>query len=145
MGAESDTDSLDEHDSGDEWDKKEHGDWLHCPSPPLRVGPTCAEAHVVARKQDTREKDPPTWEDIIGKPLPKNTEEEDSDWEKDDRGPAESQFEDAATAAEIDMDTVEESTVEALPEEDIAEASVSLVSQDIFQIHTGNDDLDYIG
>ena len=47
-GAESDTDSSKEDDSGEEWDKKECGNWSRCPSPPLRVGPTWAEVHAAA-------------------------------------------------------------------------------------------------
>ena len=40
------------------------------------------------------------------------------------------------------MDTVEESTAELPPLENIVEASVGLGSQDMVQIHVGNDDLD---
>ena len=46
-GEESDTDSFDEpSDLREDWDKTEHGNWLHCPSPPLGEGPTWAEATV---------------------------------------------------------------------------------------------------
>ena len=43
---ESDTDSCGEpSDSGEEWDKAEHGDWSRCPAPPLgEEGPTWVEA-----------------------------------------------------------------------------------------------------
>ena len=54
--------------------------------------------------------------------------------------PVESQFKDATKATETYMDTVEESTTEALPVEDIIEASVGPGSQDMVQIHAGNDD-----
>ena len=40
------------------------------------------------------------------------------------------------------MDPVEESTVDLAPLENIVEASVGLGSQDVVQIHMGNDDLD---
>ena len=80
-GAESYTDSSKE-DSREEWDKKEHGDWLRCPSLPLRVGPTWAEVHAAVQEQEVLNKNAPTWEDIISKPVPKNIEEEDSDWDK---------------------------------------------------------------
>ena len=48
-------------------------------------------------------------------------------------------------AAETCMDTVEESTAEStysLPLENIVEASVGPGSQDMVQIHMGNDNLD---
>ena len=54
----------------------------------------------------------------------------------------ESQFEDATAVAETCMGTMEESTVELLPLENVVEASVGLGSQDIVQIHVGNDNLD---
>ena len=73
----------------------------------------------------------------MGKPVPKNTEEGDSDWDKDDRGPVESQFKDTAIAAEADRkDTMEESPAE-VPVQDISEVSVGPGSQDMVQIHVG--------
>ena len=54
----------------------------------------------------------------------------------------ESQFEDAAAVAETCMDTVEESPADLPPLENIVEASVGPGSQDVVQIHAGNDDLD---
>ena len=137
-GAKLDTDSLKEEDSGEEWDKKKRGNWSHCCSLPLRVGLTWAEVHAVVQEWEVLEKNAPTWEDIISKPQPKKTEEEkDSYWEKDNRGPVEFQFKDAAPMAETDMDTVEESTAEAPQVQDISEASVGPGSQDMVQIHTG--------
>ena len=58
VGAKSDTDSFEE-DSGEEWDKKECGNWLHCPSPPLRVGPTWAEVHAAVQEQEVLDKNTP--------------------------------------------------------------------------------------
>ena len=84
-GAKSDTDSSEE-DSGEEWDKKECGDWSRCPSLPLRVGPTWAEVHAAVQEQEALNKNAPMWEDIISKYGPKNIEEEDSDWDKEDLG-----------------------------------------------------------
>ena len=139
-GEESDSDSFD--DSGEEWDKSECGDWLHCPSPPQREGPNWVEATAEVWRKVILEKDAPTWDDIISSSPQKNTEKEDSDWDKDTCIPTESQFEDAAMAMETCMDTVEESTAEVLPPENIVEALVGPGSQDMVQIHVGNDDLD---
>ena len=73
-----------------------------------------------------------------------NTKEEDSNWDKDDCGPMESQFEDATIAAEVDReDAMEKSPVEVPPVQDISEASVGPGSQDMVQIHAGEDDLEY--
>ena len=44
--------------------------------------------------------------------------------------------------AETCMDTMEESTADVLLLENIVEASVGPGSQDVVQIHAGNDDLD---
>ena len=73
------------------------------------------------------EKDAPTWEEVLGNSLHKDTEKEDSDWDEDTHVSVESQFEDAAMATETCMDTVEESTVEALPSENIVEAEDNIV------------------
>ena len=54
----------------------------------------------------------------------------------------ESQFEDAATLTETDMETVEESSVESPPVEDIAEVLVGPGSQVVVQIHVGDDDVE---
>ena len=141
-GPKSDSDSYEE-DSREEWDKKECGDWSHCPSLPLRVGPTWAEVHAVVQEQEALNKNAPVWEDIISKHVPKNIEEEDSDWDKQDLGPVESQFEDAAIAVDAEMeDPMEESTVEAPPVQHLSEASVGPESQDMVQIHAGDDDLE---
>ena len=72
----------------------------------------------------------------------KNTEKEDSDWDEDTHVHVESQFEDAATVMETCMDMVEESTADFPPLENIVEASVGLGSEDVVQIHVGNDNLD---
>ena len=99
VGAKSDTDSLGVEDSGDEWDKKEHGIWSCCPSPPTKVGPTWAEVHTTTQEQEVLDKQTTTWEDIVSKHLPGGMEEE--DWDKEDCQPAVgSQFEDAPIAME---------------------------------------------
>ena len=84
------------------------------------------------------EKDTSTWEDIISSlPQKKNTEKEDSDWNEDTHMPAESQFEDATVTVKMCMDTMEGSTAELPPLENIVEASVSPGNQDMVQIHMG--------
>ena len=83
------------------------------------------------------------WEDIVSKLMPKNIEEEDSDWDQEACGPAELQFKDAAIVAEAGMeDAMEESVAEALPVEHLDKASVGPGSQDVVQIHMGEDDLE---
>ena len=57
--AESDTDSLDEHDSGEEWDKRECGDWWCCPSLPPREGPMWAEATAEHEEKSVGRRMPP--------------------------------------------------------------------------------------
>ena len=149
-GEESDTDSFDEPvDLGEEWDKTKCGDWSRCPSPPLGKGPTWAEATMESWRKIIWEKHTPTWEEALGNSPHKDTEKEDSNWDEDTCVSVESQFEDAAMVEEACMDTVEESTaeaspseniVEALPLENIVEVSVGLGSQDVVQIHVGNND-----
>ena len=140
-GEESDTDSCDEPlGSGEEWDKTEHGNWSCCPPLPLGEGPTWVEAMAEAQRKVILEKDAPTWEEVLHNSLHKDTEKEDSNWDKDTHVPVESQFKDTATVAETYMDTVKESTAEALPVEDIIKASVGPGSQDVVQIHMGNND-----
>ena len=101
------------------------------------------EVHMVAQEWEALEKNTPMWEGIISKLVPKNIEEEDSDWNKEDCRPAESQFKDATIAAEVDTeDTMEESMAEALPVQHSDEASVGPGSQDMVKIHMGDDDLE---
>ena len=139
VGAESETDSIGE-DSGNEWDREECGTWSCCPSLPMKVGPTWAEVHAAAQEQKALEKDTTTWEDIVGKHLPEDIEGEDSDWDEEECRVVESQFEDTAVAVEAETeDPMEESAVEVLPVGHIDEASVGLGSQDVVQIHTGED------
>ena len=87
------------------------------------------------------DKKSPTWEEVVGDPLQRKvaSDKEESDWDDDTHVPTESQFEDAAVA-EAHMDT-EEPVVDSLQEENI-EASVGPGSQDVVQIHAGNDNLD---
>ena len=126
MGEESDTDSFDEpSDSGEEWDKTKCGDWSCCPALPLGEGPTWAEATAESWRKVILEKDAPTWEEVICNSPQKNTEKEDSDWDEDTHAYLwSSQFEDVVAVAETCMDTVEESTAELPPLENIVEASV---------------------
>ena len=72
----------------------------------------------------------------------KEPEKEDSDWDEDTCETAESQFKDTTVVAETHMDTAEESAADALPPENLVEASVGLGSQDVIQIHVRNNDLD---
>ena len=77
------------------------------------------------------------WEDIISKHGPKNIEE-DSNWNKDDLRPAESQFADTAIVADAEMeDPMEESTVESPPVQHLSKVAVGPESQDVVQIHVG--------
>ena len=57
VGAESDMDSIGE-DSRDEWDKEECGTWSHCPSLPMKVGPTWVEVHATAQEQKALKRTP---------------------------------------------------------------------------------------
>ena len=138
---ESDTDSCGgPSDSGGEWDKTEIGNWSCCPAPTHMEVPTWAEAHAEALRMVVIDKDTPTWEEVTsGSPQRKDHEKEDSDWEEDTHKPVESQFEDATVVAETCMDTVDESALDPPPPENIVEASVGLGSQDMVQIHVGND------
>ena len=90
VGTESDMDSVECEDSGDEWDKKECGIWSHCPSLPTKVGPTWAEVHTAAQEQEVLDKQTTTWEDIVSKHLPRGMEEE--NWDEEDREPVGCQF-----------------------------------------------------
>ena len=138
---ESDTDSFDKPvDLGQGWDKTERSDWSGCPPPPPGKGPTWAEATMESWRKIIWEKDTPIWEEVLCTSLHEETEKEDSDRDEDTHVFAESQFEDAAVVAETCMDTVEESTVEPPPSENIVEVSVGPGSQDMVQIHMGNDD-----
>ena len=82
-----------------------------------------------------------TWEDIVSKQLPGGMEEE--DWDKEDSQPAVgSQFEDTPVAAEVSKEEIMEESVTGEPpikHED--EATVGPGSQDVVQIHMGEDDL----
>ena len=107
VGAESDTDSFKE-DSRDEWDKKECGNWSCCPSLPIRLGPTWTEVHAVAQECEVLDRGTPTWDEMVSKPMPGSMKEEDSNWDKEDYRPTESQFEDTAMAVEVGTkDTME--------------------------------------
>ena len=141
---ESDTDSCGEpSDSGEEWDKAEHGNWSGCPAPPLgEEGPRWIEATALQRKI-IADKQAPMWEEVVSDPPQRKviTDKEDSDWDDDTHVPVESQFEDATTT-ETCMDTTEEPTADSPWEENVVEALVGLGSQDMVQIHVGNKHLD---
>ena len=103
-----------------------------CPPLPLGEGPTWAEATAEACRRVIIDKESPTWEEVIrGSPQKKSSEREDSDWDEDTCVPAESQFEDAAVVAETCIDTVEESTADLPPLENIVEALVGPGSEDV--------------
>ena len=149
-GEVSDTDSFDNPvDSGEEWDKTECSNWSHWTSLPLGEGPTSAEATLELRRKIIWKNNTPTWEEALSNSPHRDTEKEDSNWDEDTCRSVESQFEDATMADKTCMDTVEESTVESLPSENIVEASplesiveasVGTGSQDVVQIHVGNND-----
>ena len=130
-------------DLGEEWDSAEVGDWSCCPDPPCGKVPPWAEAHAEVQRKVVIDKDTPTWEEVVSGPLQrKEPEKEDSDWDEDTHEPVKSQFEDAMVVAETCMDTAEESAADAPQPEDLVEASVGPSSQDMVQIHMGNDNLD---
>ena len=82
-----------------------------------------------------------TWEDIVSKQLPVGMEEE--DWHKEDCQPVMgSHFEDTPVAAEASKEEImEESVMGELPIKHVDEATVGPGSQDVIQIHAGEDDL----
>ena len=75
---ESDMDSFGElSDSGEKWDKTEHGSWSCCPTLSLGEGPTWAEATAEMQRRVIVEKESPTWEEVICSSLQrKNTEKQ---------------------------------------------------------------------
>ena len=86
------------------------------------------------------------WDNIMKKHGTKGIEE-DSDWDEDDAMPAESQFEDAtilASKADTTIVACTEDPMDYSPEGallvQMIEASVSTESQDVVQIHAGEDD-----
>ena len=137
-------------DSGEEWDKDEHGDWLHCPTPPTDVGGLTWE-EVTGESTQRRviiAKEAPTWDDVTSDHLQGKvaSNKEDSDWDADTQTPAVLQFEDTSVQdsphKETFMDTLKEPPVDSLQEENLVEASMGLGSQDVVQIHMENDNLD---
>ena len=76
LGAESDSDTYEE-DSGEEWDTKEHRDWACCSSPLLRMGPTWAEVHATAQKQEALDRKTLMWDNRT-----KHNDSEESDWDR---------------------------------------------------------------
>ena len=97
------------------------------------------------KKQD------PTWEDIVSKQLPGGMEEEDWGREEGSQPVVEPQFKDAPIAVEASQEevmvelvveeTMEESLIGELPAEHVGEATIGPGSQDVVQIHAGEDDL----
>ena len=91
-GAEIDTNSSG-IDSGDEWDKTE-GVWVfsHCSTLMTKIGPTWAEVHAAAQKEEMVRNWASTWEDIVGTQLPGDAE----NWDVEDiLSMVECQFEEA--------------------------------------------------
>ena len=83
-----------------------------------------------------------TWEDIVSKQLPGGMEEEDWDKEENCQPTVGSQFEDTPVAVEVSKEEImEESVMGELPIKHVDEATVGPGSQDVVQIHTGEDDL----
>ena len=115
---------------------------MRCPSPPLKMGPTWVEVHATAQEREALDRKTPMWDNMM-----KHKGSEDSDWDKDDAVQAKCQFEDATTpASTADVATVvptedpmDESPVVAPPEQK-TEALVEMQSQDVVQIHVGEDD-----
>ena len=139
-GAKSDMDSMEGEDSGDEWDKKESSIWSCCPSPPTKVGPTWVEVHATAQEQEVLDKQTTTLEDMVSKHLPGGMEEE--NWDEEDHEPTGSQLEDAPVTMKAGKEEfMEESEAEEPPVEHSDEATVGPGSQNVVQIHAGEDDL----
>ena len=131
VGDETDTDSWNEPSDSEEWDKPERSDWSCCPTPPL-------------------DEEGPTWEEVTGEPLQRKviTDREDLDWDADQEThtPAELQSQNVSVhsspSKETLMETLTEPLADSLHEDASSEAAVGPGSQDVVQIHTGEDDLE---
>ena len=135
MGAESDTNSS-AIDSRDEWDKAEVGVWSHCPTLMAKISPTWAEVHTTTQEEEMIKKQDSTWDDTVIRQSSGGMEEE---WgtEEDSQSAAEPQFEDATIEEEED----EEEVAGEPPTEEPGEDTIDPRSQDVVQIHAGEDDL----
>ena len=91
-----------------------------------------------------------TWEEVTSEPPQREvvTDKEDSDWDanQDNNIPAESQSWAVSKQSSLRKETLMKTLTEALAESPyddmLTEASVGPGSQDVMQIHMGNDDLD---
>ena len=140
-GAKSDTGSSGVEDSRDKWDKTEVGVWSCCPTPMAKVGPTWVEVHTAAQEEEMIKNQDPTWEDIVIRQVPGGAEE-------GSQPAVEPQFEDAPVAEEANqegvmVESVLEETLEqsVVGEPLVGKATMGPGSQDVVQIHTGEDDL----
>ena len=61
-------------DSGDEWDKMEVGVFSCCTTLMAKIGPTWAEVHAATQEEEVAKSQASTWDDIVSKQLPENTE-----------------------------------------------------------------------
>ena len=149
-GKEMDTDGWNEPSDSEEWDQPERSDWSCCLTLPLgEEGPTWEKvtAEPPKRKIITDEEGA-TWEEVTGDPLQRKvaSNKEDSDWDADTHTQAELQSGDVSMQSllhkETFMDTLEELPAESPWDNALVEVSVGPGSQDVVQIHAGNDDLD---
>ena len=125
--------------------------WSHCPTPMAKIGPTWAEVHATAQEEEMIKKQDSTWEDIVSRQLPGGTEEEDWGGEEGSHPAVGPQFKDATIEEEEDEEEVmvesvteekmEQPVVGELLAEELGEATVDPGSQDVVQIHAGEDDL----
>ena len=130
-GDKTDTDSWNEPSDSEEWDRPEHDEWSCCPTTPL-------------------EEEGPTWEEITGEPPQRHivTDKDNSYWDADQgtHTPGKSQSRGmsihSSPRKETLMETLTEPLEESLHEDTLSEAAVGPGSQDVVQLHVGEDDLD---
>ena len=131
VGEETDADSWNEPSDSEEWDKPEHGNWSCCSTPPV-------------------EEEGLTWEEITSESPQRHiaTDRDDSDWDADEgtNTPAESQSqgtsEHSLPRKETLMEMLTEPPVVAPHDDMLAETAKGPGSQDVVQIHAGDNDLE---
>ena len=134
-GYETDSDSWKSPLDLEEWDKPEHGNWSCCPNLPLEEGLT--------------------WEEIMREPphrqdrhLLLECDNQDSDWDTDgvtDALPEESSrgaSKQSSPKKEQPEKTLMETLTETQHNETLTETAMGPLSQDVIQLHVGDDDLE---
>ena len=128
-----DSDSWKSPSDLEEWDESKCSDWSCCPTPPV-------------------EEEGLTWEEIMSEPphrcIPVEQDDPDSDWDvdRDTDAPAEECSEGASEQSLPKKEQPEETLMETLMEtqhdETLAEAAIGPASQDMIQLHVGDDDIE---